>query len=531
MMSDLACDPAAFTRLIDPLEDEGAGERMILPTSLIGPGVTKEEVAKICAGFANQTNVVVLTSSSAQAGVWTKSGASLSEGKDVDATIDKLKSTTKNYVVFPQRFDGVDLPDDACRVLVIDGVPAGDRLCDRIDAERQKDSPEYDVRTVNRFEQALGRAVRSSADFAAVLLVGNDIASFIGKKSVRDLFEGRTRVQVDLGRKMAKLKPQDKISDVVPGLVSALLMRNDGWRAAHRGEVSAAPRITRAGQTVHEKVAIAERGAWILAKARNFQGAVAVLREASNDERLHPLQKAELLYRIGTYLHQFDPAQAATVYGAVFAMNSNFARPPMVADKKFQRLRDQAVAVAAYYALFDTPNAALAKLEEIKSKLSFGMPADVVERGLYELGAALGAESSRPEKETDRGPDNLWIFDDAALCIEAKSEKVKPISKSDAGQLSLSIQWSRSFVAMDSDRVFAVFATNVTTADRSEDVQFGPLLFNEAQIFDVVDCLRKLVLGLAFDGPLFSDPATIGKALAAHSLTGQQIVARLTRLK
>ena len=533
MMSDLGCDPAAFTRLIEPSEDEGAGERMILPTSLISPGATKEEVAAVCATARRLTNVVVLTSSSAQGTVWTSAGATLAERNDVDTAIETLKKSTQNFFVFPQRFDGVDLPDDACRVLVIDGVPAGDRLCDRIDAERQKDSPEYDVRTVNRFEQALGRAVRSSADYAAVLLVGNDIAAFIGKKSVRDLLEGRTRVQVDLGRDLAKMKPGQTIQSIVPGMISALLTRDEGWKEAHRARVGTAPKTTREGQglTVHETVAIADRQSWILAKARNFQAAVAGLSAIANDARLHPLQKAEILYRLATYMQQFDPAQATTVYRSVFDMNSNFPRPAMVADKKFQRVREQAVSFAAFYGQFDTPNAAIAKLEEIKAKLSFGMPADVVEQGLLELGVALGAEASRPERQTGRGPDDLWIFDDAALCIEAKSEKRAPISKADAGQLSLSYRWAQEFVDIDQSKVFPLFATDVAAADRPEDVQFGPLQLTEVVIFDLVEQLQKIVVGLTFDGPLFTDPATIGKALAAHGLTGQQIVGRLVKIK
>jgi hypothetical protein len=295
LIADLGCDPKALERLVEPPEDEGAGERMILPTSLISHEATKQEVAYICTTLSKQANVVVLTSSEAQAVPWVKAGATLSKGKDVDAAIEKLKTSVSNYVVFAQRFDGVDLPDDACRVLVIDGVPVGERLCDRVDASRQKDSPAHEVRTVNRFEQALGRAVRSSADYAAVILVGTDIAAFIGKKSVRDLLEGRTQVQVELGKELAKIAPGQALTDVINGMVKGLMSRDPSWKDAHRTRVAAAPRTTRQGSglTVQERVAVALREAFRLAKARNFQGAIPVLREASNDAQLHPKQKAE----------------------------------------------------------------------------------------------------------------------------------------------------------------------------------------------------------------------------------------------
>lgn len=533
LVADLGCAPAALQNIIDPPEDEGAGERMILPTSLIAAGAQKPDVADVCAAFAKSTNVVVLTSSRAQASEWIKTGATLSEGKGVDQAIETLRKSSHNFAVFAQRFDGVDLPDDACRLLVIDGVPSGDRICDKVDSNRQKDSPEYEIRTVNRFEQALGRAVRSNADYAAVLLVGADIGAFIGKKSVRDIFEGRTRVQVDLGRELAKLKPGQALKDVLHGLVQALLTRNEDWKEAHRARVKAAPRTIRpAGElTIYEQVAVAQRDSWLAAKGRNFQNAVAILREATNLPDLHTVQKAELLYRIATYLHQFDPAGAAVAYRAAFELNSDFPRPDQVVDKRFARVSEQAAEVAGYFGKFIAANAALARLDEIKSKLSYGMPADLVEQGLCELGRALGATSSRPEKETGRGPDVMWLFDDVALCIEAKSEKTAPIHKSDAAQLVLSLQWCEQHVDVDKSSIHPIFATNTTNAERSEDIAFGPRIMNEATAFELVDGLRQLVMGLSFDGPLFGDPTNVAKALATRELLGKQVLNRLKVMK
>ena len=533
LVADLDCAASALQNIIDPPEDEGAGERMVLPTSLISATAQKQEIAEVCASLAKNTNVVVLTSAGAQASEWVKAGAVPSEGKEVDKAIDTLRSSSPNFTVFAQRFDGVDLPDDACRVLVVDGVPSGDRICDKVDASRQKDSPEYEIRTVNRFEQALGRAVRSNADYAAVLLVGADIAAFIGKKSVRDILEGRTRAQVDLGRDLAKLKPGQGLKEVLPALALALLSRNEDWKEAHRARVKAAPRTIRTpgSITIYEQVATAQRSAWLAAKGRNFQGAVATLREATNLAELHVVQKAELLYRIATYLHQFDPAGASVAYRAAFDLNSDFPRPDQVIDKRFARVSEQAVDVAAYFGRFITANAALARLDEIKAKLSYGMPADLVEQGLFELGAALGATSNRPEKETGRGPDVLWLFDDVALCIEAKSEKTAPIHKSDAAQLVLSHQWCEQHVAIEKTNVHPVFATNVFAAERAEDISFGPRLLDEATVLELVDGLRQLVMGLSFDGPLFGDPANVGKGLATRQLLGKQILGRLRVLK
>lgn len=529
----LACDPAAFSRVIEPTEDDGAGERMMLPTSLINNKATKEEIATLCGVLSKQANVVVLTSSAAQARTWQDAGAVLSQGKEVDVAIDRLRNSNQNYTVFAQRFDGVDLADDACRILVLDGIPSGDRVCDHIDSYRQKDSPGYEVRTVNRFEQALGRAVRSSADYAAVLLVGTDIAAFIGKKTVSDLLEARTRVQVELGKELAKQTGDGKpIATIVSEMAQALLHRNEGWKDAHRVRVKAVPRMPRlTGLTAFEEAAVASRAAWEDAKARNFQSAVAKLREASNIGELHKIQKAEIIYLVSSYLHQFDPGAAADAYRAVFSMNVHFPRPEKVADKKFVKMTEQAVSVRDFFSTFNAPNAAIARLDEIKAKLVYANSAEIVEQGLLELGTALGATASRPEKETGRGPDVLWLFDDCAACVEAKNEKTAPIHKTDAAQLSLSLEWCREQVELPGGVACGIFATNVTQADRPEDISFGPRLINQDLLMQLVERLRQLVLSLTFDGPLFTDPPAVGKKLAEMALTGKQILGGLPVMK
>lgn len=533
LIAVLGCSPAAYERLIEPAEDEGAGERMILPTSLINAESKKADIASACAALSKQTNVVVLTTSIAQAKAWTDAGAVLSQGADVDGMLDRLRTSTGNFVVFAQRFDGVDLPDDACRVLVIDGVPGGDRVIDHVDAYRQKDSPEYEVRTVNKFEQALGRAVRSSADYATVLLVGTDIAAFIGRKNVSKLLEERTRLQVELGRELAGMPDHagKSIGAVIQDLAQALLVRNEGWKHAHTTRVKVggkAPRDT--ALTPYEASALAMREAWALAKAKNFHGAVTRLSEASNMP-LDPIQKAELLYWVAAYRHQFDSGQASEVYKTVFGLNTKFPRPQQVADRKFARLTDQAVALCRVFGVYGSANAALARVDEVKAKLAFGNSAEAVERGLFELGELLGATSSRPEKETGRGPDVLWLFDDCSACIEAKSEKSAPIHKSDASQLFLSGNWCEEQLVAGTPKPALVFATDVNTADRPEDIAFGPLLMTEAVLMDIIERLRRVVLGLTYDGPLFTDPATAAAKMREQGVTGVAILGRLVVMK
>ncbi|AXV96754.1 hypothetical protein CJO81_15085 [Ralstonia solanacearum] len=532
LVRDMECDAAARAHVIQPASDKGAGERMILPIALVDPKVRKEDIAALCSALSQKTNVVVLTSSYAQAQIWVDAGARIAKGADVDLAVQDLRaSSSGQFVVFTQRFDGVDLPDDACRVLVVDGVPTGDRLCDRIDYDRQKNSPGNNMRVVNRLEQALGRAVRSSADFAATLLVGTDLAAFIGRKDVKQLLEPHTAEQIELGKDLAEQIKGAGMPTLmaISQAVHLLLDRDERWKEAHRDRMAnmKRPAATGAEHTPSEAAAKAERNAWLQAKARNHQAAVAALQPAVDDARLDLIQKAELTFRMAGYMHHFDPAKAAALYRGAFTINSKLPRPPQLPDRRYQKVREQASAIREYMSAFANVGGALAKLEEIRAKVAYAGAAPLVEEGLFELGVYLGAESSRPEKETGRGPDVLWQFDDLSFCIEAKNEKTAPIYKADAEQLLLSTQWCVDENKIEGSRLVAVFATNSRAVDRKEDVSFGPRLLDEACVMSLIDALAALATQLVFDGPLFTDVTRINKAIHDLGLTGSEVARRL----
>ena len=57
------------------------------------------------------------------------------------------------------KYDGVDLPDEACRILVVDGLPDVRRLIDRREQAILGSSDRYRSRQVQRIEQGMGRGI------------------------------------------------------------------------------------------------------------------------------------------------------------------------------------------------------------------------------------------------------------------------------------------------------------------------------------------------------------------------------------
>ena len=59
------------------------------------------------------------------------------------------------------RYDGIDLPDDMCRILIIDSKPYSENLTDRYEENCRPSSEITLLRIVRSIEQGLGRCITS----------------------------------------------------------------------------------------------------------------------------------------------------------------------------------------------------------------------------------------------------------------------------------------------------------------------------------------------------------------------------------
>ena len=115
-------------------EESWSGEKMVLLPSLISGALTRETVVRHFAPQNPRRNVgcVVLVPSFARSKDWKAYGAMVAGPKDIDARIDDLRGgKCQRTVVIANRYDGIDLPDRTCRVLVLDSLPRRLSLVDR----------------------------------------------------------------------------------------------------------------------------------------------------------------------------------------------------------------------------------------------------------------------------------------------------------------------------------------------------------------------------------------------------------------
>lgn len=535
LIRELGCDESAAASPIQVSGEAAVGERMVLVPSLIDPAFSRESLLLLARQFTQLTNVVVLVSSESQSEYWVAGGAVKAERAAFSGMVAKLRGEPRgNFVVFVNRYDGIDLPDAACRILIIDGLPSGEGIVDRLDNSNSGGLLGMRGKLANKIEQGLGRAVRSSSDYSAVILAGQDLANFVSRRIVLESFSPGTVKQIEIGREVSKAiaAEVDKVSGIANAL-GQLLGRDQGWReyyAAQMAAIITPPGIAEEAET-RRNVAVAERDAAVAAQARDYYTASNRLRRAANLLGRDRYARGAIKQSAAKVMYLHDKVAAMDLQGSAYADNYNLSRPPVLPAPSQRRISDQADLLAEWFREFDDKNGALIELDALASRVSYANDTETVEAAICDLGKFLGAESRRPERETNRGPDNLWIFGDRAFCIEMKSEKFSKLWKDDAGQIAVSARWvSDNFPGMA--EISQVIGSDVVEADNVGDFSGLTKVMTSEIVLDLIVRLRGLIVGLITQGPLFGEePANIQRQLGPHGILPQQIQGYLRAIK
>jgi hypothetical protein len=344
----------------------------------------------------------------------------------------------------PSHFYGFCMPS----TLILDGMPFGQGLIDAHDASRARMLGGPRNKLVYRLEQGIGRAVRSPADYALIILAGPELASYVSNADVRPFFGRDLQLQLAVTQELADQARNERASspqDAFNELAKQLLLRDPNWRAYYDDRVRqqlAGGHASLDSNAV--RAATREREGFARADAGDLAGASSCLTDAINladtDHR-----RAGLLEQKARYTQASDPGEAVKLQAAAFDWSRAVFRPPMGASAKPPRHVDAAARVLALARKYTDRNGLIAAFAALRAEMSFSLPHSRFELLLQETGRYLGADSTRPEHETGHGPDNLMLWSDLSLVVEAKNmAKYAVIPKTDASQLLHSMKWFQS---------------------------------------------------------------------------------------
>ena len=418
-------DGKSVAKAIAPTSLAGVGERMILIPSLtkLPRNSVTRMIGELCRHVSKSSGVVILAPSTHTAKQWSDI-ATVAVGTDVSKAVACLVSgdNTGPYV-FPNRYDGIDLPGPSCRLLLMGGLPRGSNVYDLHRATILDGSGIIDSSLAQRVEQGMGRGTRGGGDHCVVILLGNDLVGWISKTANLELLTNTTQEQVKVGIEVSR--DIGSVQDFVD-TVNKCFERSTDWTQFHAdalADSTARKPVDAAGVAV----ASTERKYFALFCAGHFGKATNVIENFVRDSTgLDTKLKAWLLDLGARAAHRGGLAQKRDqLQRDAYSLNRGLHRPatavqyaPLAAPTK------QAEKIVAYVQRYALSGGALADFEQIVDFLVPSSTAGQFEEALKQFGEILGFVCDRPERKDEGAPDVLWILGDRlAWSIECKSRK------------------------------------------------------------------------------------------------------------
>ena len=466
----------------------------------------------------------MIVPSKRQARFWKPFAASFHTSKTIQAAVDHLQRGHVGLVVLINKYDGIDLPGDACRILALDGLPEAYGPLDRLEAMALEESEAMVTRQVQRIEQGMGRAVRSNEDHCVVVLLGARLTQRTNTAAAFAKFSPATRAQLKLSRDVAEMlhgQPFIMLRDVV----EQCLQRDPGWVTASRNALDGVQYDT---EDRVSAAAVAQREAFDLAELHRYQEAADRLQHVINavtDRRL----RGWLRQQAAGYLHLVDPVGAQRMLTSALKDNRALMKPRTSVG--YHRLRstvDQARQAATYLAeRYHDGDELVLGVNAILDDLRPDPDPSAVKRfeqAMHDLGLHLGCAAQRPERDTGEGPDVLWLLGDLKfLVIECKSgASTDFIARHDAAQLSHSIDWFAERYG-DSAIAIPVLVHKTSVLHKSATARAGTRVITFKRLGELCAAVRTFSQSVAKDRG-FADPATVGQRLVSLDLNAQTFI-------
>jgi replicative superfamily II helicase len=374
----------------------------------------------------------------------------------IDAGVTALRQGNfSEALVIANKYDGIDLPDEACRILVIDSKPFSEGVIDRYLDSCRASSDATMLKLARTIEQGLGRAVRGQRDYCVAILIGPSLVRAIRTGKSKLQFSEQTREQIELGLEVADLAKEEIEEGVDPysvlnKLVGQSLKRDPGWKEFYSSRMNDIT-VKAASPKMLDVFATEERAEQKFQEGANREAAQIIQKlidsyipvDAKEDRGWYLQEMARFLYPISKSESNEYQVKAHKLNKLLLRPKAgmNFEKLTMVSQKRIANIK-------SWLQSFENNEAMLLAVEEIAGNLEFGVSANDFEDAFNRLGIALGFNAQRPDKEWKEGPDNLWAVQDGEYVLaECKSEvelaRVE-IVKSESGQLNNATGWFKT---------------------------------------------------------------------------------------
>ncbi len=433
-------------------EQKWSGEKMIIIPSLINEECDRDLVVTYFSKIkCEKFGMIALVPNSKRANQYGSMEAICIDKNSIYSDMEKIKKKKfDRMVVINNRYDGIDLPDECCRILIIDSMPYFNSLADRYEQKCRPESEYVNKKISQKIEQGLGRGVRGEKDYCAILIIGSDIVRFMRSITTKKYFSQQTQKQIDIGLEIAKMASEDKGAEdaaikPVVSLIKQMLDRDEGWKEYYTMEM----------QSIGDHEYVNDKYEQLANETKiekyysegNFLKAAEAMQEFIDKQNLDKLDKGWFLQKLARYYYPVRKEKSIEIQKSAFEKNHQLLKPKMginytrvsfINENRMKRIH-------AFLMTYKTYEELKLAVDEILDNLSFGIESSKFELALKQVGELLGFKSQCPDTEIRKGPDNLWCgTNDEYVFFECKSEVDETrseIYKSESGQMNNHCAW------------------------------------------------------------------------------------------
>lgn len=129
-----------------------------------------------------------------------KASHTIVKSESIEENLDKFtKSKDPSVLLLATRYDGIDLPGDDCRFMILDGEPTAAGLQEMYMRTRLGASSQLYNRIRTRITQAMGRCTRDESDYSVVVILGDKLTKRCSTKTFTQGIHPEIQAEIEFG--------------------------------------------------------------------------------------------------------------------------------------------------------------------------------------------------------------------------------------------------------------------------------------------------------------------------------------------
>jgi len=422
--------------------ERSTGRRLLM---FPGMGAAEEPVATAIRVASAVGKVLVLTSNRARRDWMCErlagEGFVVLGAEAVDDSVREfIDAQGRVALVLANRYDGIDLPGDVCRLEIVDGLPRAMGLQETFMLDRLHAMAELRDRIRTRVTQAIGRCTRDEADYAVVVALGNDFLKWAANNGNR----GGMRTELQAEFELGMTESEDRQDAEVVDLCRQFLSSPETRAAVESAVLEAKENLTRVRDDCAAALASAVASEvdytyemWQADYEAAHRSARAVIDALRGGSELKPYLSLWFHQAAVAAFYEWETT-GQDVYRTLAADHIDGALATSRGVRWYSRIKsmlagqldlaaEERDAIAPWFEKVDevlsrwgTRGSKFAtRISEVDAWIK-GRTAGQFEEAMKSLGLMLGAEAHR--QSVAGAPDGIWVFEAYAVVIEAKSD-------------------------------------------------------------------------------------------------------------